>query len=112
MTSAIRSTVFIIDDDASMPSLTQRLLKTVGLHTETIEALSNVFQIRRKRIPHSQPIGTRQDRTSSHTLPVSRQGIVSPRQIKKSRARADAVSNTGTQLAHYCQNNSKTALID
>ena len=35
MTSANPSTVFIIDDDAGMRSATQRLLKTVGLHTES-----------------------------------------------------------------------------
>ncbi|HEV2716362.1 MAG TPA: response regulator, partial [Terriglobales bacterium] len=35
MTSANPSTVFIIDDDAAMRAATQRLLKTVGLHTES-----------------------------------------------------------------------------
>jgi FixJ family two-component response regulator len=51
MTSAIPSTVFIVDDNASMRSLTQRLLKTVGVHAETIEALSNLFNPAAKGSP-------------------------------------------------------------
>ena len=44
MTSSERATVFIVDDDDRMRAATQRLLKTVGLHSESFATPQEFFR--------------------------------------------------------------------